>query len=155
MPRMRTTFHIIKPCPHQLCPIQFPPTPHKASDIRKLLGVKHALTLFLEVPIAPTSLTSRHTSPANVYAMDIPQTQARKRGKTTPHHYSLQTHQYPQPTHTPQPNYTYRPQRSPQQRVRSIPHSLPPSHIQSLPSGQPKNSPETHPHSIYTRPHAN
>jgi hypothetical protein len=75
---------ISKPCPHQLCTIQFTPTPHKPSDIRKLQGDKLTLTKFLKVPIAPTSPTIHHTALSNTYPMNTPQTQARTRGITTP-----------------------------------------------------------------------
>ena len=77
---------ISQPCPHHLCTIQFTPTLHKASDIRKLQGGKLALTKFLEAQRTPTSQV------------------------ITP----CKTKQYSQSKHTPKLTYTYRPQRNPQ-----------------------------------------
>jgi hypothetical protein len=42
---------ITKPCPHQICTIQFPPTPHTAAAIHKLSGGRRELTNYLNTHV--------------------------------------------------------------------------------------------------------
>jgi len=77
------------PCSHQLCTIQFSPTPHTAATINKLLGGKMALSIhILKYTTIPPPSIYRHTKTCYTH--------------TRPTHIKLKKVQQPYPfTHSP------------------------------------------------------